>query len=453
MKKRTKIILLITLAFMLAAGWLYAGTAIKGLIGMQDLNKWDGTDTKTFSRRSSSGGTLTLNKVGHEVDVLTVYGNGDEYTGDTIQAALNKIGTTNNVRIVLSAGTWVIAANTDWSAYTNITLCMPPGALISHGAYTFNWGGLIDAGPYEIISGSGTVTLTTTPIIEYDKWTDGAGDDIFPSKDNAIDLGSSTQEFKDLYVDGKAHIDTISGEPFPGFIQRPKFEHSTTTAIKISAGTYYHCGTTEQLLYWDSELTFTFANLGASDWSYLYLDDSAIVTAATNLIAVGQMIDSITEPAWSHSKHGWYNGEDLCVGAVLTSGASEILEFFHDGGDLVIYATDIEELAGTDIDDTYTDVDCASSVPKFSTKGMASAYLETKTADGAIIVYWRVNGQTASTGNQFVGIERIGTDQFVYGSPTVVMFDSAQIFEIVVSRSNADVVGVSVSGWYFPNGM
>tara|TARA_A100001011_G_scaffold375030_1_gene436133 strand:+ start:412 stop:2538 length:2127 start_codon:yes stop_codon:yes gene_type:complete len=36
------------------------------------------------------------------------------------------------------------------------------------------------------------------------------GDDIIPMKDNESDLGSSTKEFKDLFIDGTANIDTLS---------------------------------------------------------------------------------------------------------------------------------------------------------------------------------------------------------------------------------------------------
>ena len=52
------------------------GTVTKGLIGEQDIHRWDGTSSKTFTRASSTGGTLTLNDVGYEVDALISYGGG-----------------------------------------------------------------------------------------------------------------------------------------------------------------------------------------------------------------------------------------------------------------------------------------------------------------------------------------------------------------------------------------
>ena len=52
------------------------------------------------------------------------------------------------------------------------------------------------------IGGTGQVTFT-----------DGA---ILPVTDNDIDLGSSSYEFKNLYIDGTATIDTIDGATIDG---------------------------------------------------------------------------------------------------------------------------------------------------------------------------------------------------------------------------------------------
>jgi len=45
-------------------------------------------------------------------------------------------------------------------------------------------------------------------------WSDGT--DILPATDNTHSLGSSTYEFKDLYVDGTANIDTLSADTVNG---------------------------------------------------------------------------------------------------------------------------------------------------------------------------------------------------------------------------------------------
>lgn len=109
-------------------------TIQKGLLGEQDIHRWDGTSSKTFSRATSVGGTLTLNDFGYEVDALMSYGGGVSYTKATIDTAVAAIGTTNKATLVLRPGTWVISATADYSAYTNILFKIPPGALIQYSA-------------------------------------------------------------------------------------------------------------------------------------------------------------------------------------------------------------------------------------------------------------------------------------------------------------------------------
>lgn len=271
--------------------------------------------------------------------------------------------------------------------------------------------------------------------------------DVTVSADDSHDLGANDKRMANVFTK------KISGEPFPGFMQRPKFTYSTTTAIKISAGSYYHCGgTKERLLYWDSELTYTFISLGASDWSYLYLDDGAIDTANTNLIAVGQMTDSTTEPAWSHAKHGWYNNDDLCIGAMRTTAGSVITEFFHDGGDYVAYAADIEAHALGDIDATFTDHDVTLTIPKFATKAQCVFYGAANGDNTAALAYWRTNGQTNASGH-LVCYNCDADDDNKWATVLDVITDSSQVIEIRYSQVGDHLMAVTVAGWYFPNGM
>jgi len=241
--------------------------------------------------------------------------------------------------------------------------------------------------------------------------------------------------------------DEAVGQHIPGLVIRPKFTWKDANEIYISPGIYHHHGTTEQLVYWDAQLTYQFANLAVSDFSYLYLDDSAIVTAGTNVITASELIDSTTEPAWSEAKHGWYNGEDRCICAVLTDGSSNILEFFHDG-DLVVYADQIAELALTDIDTTWTDVNLASSVPKFTTKAVAT--FRTNYTDGNAEISWRINGQTGTSGH-FVC--RSTTNNRQPANTINIITDASQIIEVVHSSSNANTIAIWANGWYFPYGM
>ena len=66
-------------------------TAFKDFLGAKDVKWWDGI-TRTFARLTSTGGQLTQNKIGHMVDVLEVYGDGDVYTNVTLNTALGTVG-------------------------------------------------------------------------------------------------------------------------------------------------------------------------------------------------------------------------------------------------------------------------------------------------------------------------------------------------------------------------
>lgn len=133
------------------------GNITKGPIGNEDIEFWDGTSTKTFTRATSTGGTLTLTKVGSEVDALISYGGGVNYTQATTEAALAAIGTADKVSLLLRPGTWVISSNADWSAYTNVTLKLVPGAILQIATgITLTLPNTPDAGDYQIFSCVGT---------------------------------------------------------------------------------------------------------------------------------------------------------------------------------------------------------------------------------------------------------------------------------------------------------
>jgi hypothetical protein len=82
-------------------------TVQRGKIIRSDQAKWDGK-TKTSSRVDATGGTVTGLTVDDYVDVLQVFGSGTTYTDATITAALNHVGTANNMTLLWSSGTWTL---------------------------------------------------------------------------------------------------------------------------------------------------------------------------------------------------------------------------------------------------------------------------------------------------------------------------------------------------------
>jgi hypothetical protein len=136
------------------------GQITKADIGSQDLQLWDGV-TGTFTRATSTGDTLTLNKIGGEVDVLMVYGGGVNYTLATIQAAMTAIGATNKVKLVFRPGTWAITD--DLTITANLTAYVQPGATFSVTAgKTLAFSGPVIGWP-GMFGATGTITVATYP--------------------------------------------------------------------------------------------------------------------------------------------------------------------------------------------------------------------------------------------------------------------------------------------------
>jgi len=232
---------------------------------------------------------------------------------------------------------------------------------------------------------------------------------------------------------------------------RATFEYYDADEIYIHAGAYHHIGTVSQIVYWSSKLTSDIGSPSASDWYYFYLDDSAIVTAGTNLLTATEFVWSNTEPAWSETKHGWYNGLDRCIFAVRTSSSSNIVAFDHLG-DLVFWRSVGASLTETNINTTWTEVDLSAKIPVFTTRAIAHARLYVKTADAEVWALWQPNDGT-STGSIIAGLSRIGTDQVMWVPNFEIYTDSSQVLEVKMSRAGADTLSLSVVGWYLPIGM
>lgn len=136
-----------------------AGRASVWLSGYYKMALYSSSGTLVWSVDNVSSTSGVQNT--WEVDA-TNYGTGT-FTDATIDACLTAIGTVNKTVVVLKPGTWVISGSKNWAAYTNVIFKIPTGSTLSHGAYTIAMYNPPEAGPYQIFSGAGAVTITGYP--------------------------------------------------------------------------------------------------------------------------------------------------------------------------------------------------------------------------------------------------------------------------------------------------
>ncbi len=226
-----------------------------------------------------------------------------------------------------------------------------------------------------------------------------------------------------------------------GYLQRPKFSYIDADTITIGPGVYHHSGTTEQIVYWNSTLTFDSTDTG-SQWYYLYLDDSAIVTHADPLLTASEFCISTTAPTWSDAKHGWYNGLDRCIFACYVQSGT-IQEFSHDGGDYVRYETGFTESEFPT--DPSSETTVTLTIPAFCTKAMVS-----------ITGLSGANGNLAyvmpSTGND--GLYEIAGGTGGFGGSMICFTNSSrQVFVGLADYTGTQTLFMQTRGFFFPTGI
>lgn len=242
-----------------------------------------------------------------------------------------------------------------------------------------------------------------------------------------------------------------------GQLNRPKFRWKDGDEIYIGAGGYHHSGTSEQFVYWNSEITFVLQSggsnalsddYGADGWHYIYLDDSAIVTQAAALLDADCFLNETTAPTWNATKRGWYNGNDRCIFAVYETGGA-ISEFWHDGENYVSYGAYVAAASGQDVDNTWVEVTSALRMPSFSIRACVYIRVNYGNADDASL-FWRPNGSAAA------GLHILATDADVLRKSNIldVITDSGHLIQLKHgSADNTNTVNVDVHGWYFSTGI
>ena len=137
-------------------------TVTRGKINRADQAHWDGV-TKTVSRVDATGGTVTELVVDDFVDVLQVFGSGTSRSVTTINDMLNHVGTSNNMTLLFSTGTWTIDSNVTIPA--NLASHIPAGCVFAIATgVTLTFSGPIHV-EYGKNDGTGWYTLTGTGVV------------------------------------------------------------------------------------------------------------------------------------------------------------------------------------------------------------------------------------------------------------------------------------------------
>jgi len=201
------------------------------------------------------------------------------------------------------------------------------------------------------ITATGLLTATAGIDIDGTLQFDGAGPAItvIRDEDNMAshatgDVALATQQSIYEYIQSVTAGVTV--DMMAGYTVPTKFTYSATDAIVLAPARYHLEGATEQIVKWDANITYSFIALGTDDWSYLYIDDSAVQTEGTNIISNTELIDNVSEPSWSATKLGYYNGADRCIGAFKTNGADELLLFYNPRPGYIELATAITLTSG-----------------------------------------------------------------------------------------------------------
>jgi hypothetical protein len=228
-----------------------------------------------------------------------------------------------------------------------------------------------------------------------------------------------------------------------GELQRPQFSYASASSITISPA-IYDLDAKGKTVSWDSTLTVTGLS-GTDQWVYIYLDYSAI---SGTTVTASEVIGSTTAPTWSDSKHGWYNGDDRCIFAVYFSGSS-ILEFDHDGGNLVLWDSDYS--SGTH--NSLTPASKTLQIPSFAHRGQCTFYANGTAGPGQFNFYWR---DTGGSGSHLIARTEDDEAEFTVNAVPVYTNTSQQI-DVYLTQTGATggypTLYIYTTGFYLPRGL
>lgn len=258
-------------------------------------NDYIGWNASATGLENKAGQVITT-ATQYEIDALVSYGGGTAYTQATIEAALTAIGTVNKATLLLRPGTWVISSSANWSAYTNVTFKFVHGVILSHGAFTLNIPNL-DAGEYQVFSGTGTVTLSKVPYVRA-SW--------FNDITFGTSIAAGAQTNNQLALQGALTSSVASGIPMsvPSGTILINDDITSTSAFHVESEGY-----TKILQTAAGKYIFVGGTSGAYTYDYLFKNmQLATASGSYDCIKLTKAIQVVGENVLisGSGRYGWY---------------------------------------------------------------------------------------------------------------------------------------------------
>lgn len=108
-----------------------------------------------------------------------------------------------------------------------------------------------------------------------------------------------------------------------GYIKGAFVKYNSSSQITVTAGNG-DCSANEWAITSDTTVNLSSVLPTGEDYLYIYIDHSATTYPTPTIIG------DTTEPAWSDSNVGWYNGDDRCIGVVWCDSYGNIVEFHNN---------------------------------------------------------------------------------------------------------------------------
>jgi hypothetical protein len=269
-----------------------------------------------------------------------------------------------------------------------------------------------------------------------------------------------TEQYAKEVLDARGRYRLLYEEA-PGWLQRPPFTYVSGTSITIGGGAWHvYDGSNDTIMYTDGDKTFVLesggSNAGSTDLDggsdvYIYIDvDGA---GASGSLAASDFINTSTAPAWSHSKGGWYSGNNRCIFALIGNGVDSIYNF-HNSANLVLWEDyNINIANNATPSNTWTSYDCISNLPLFDGRQYPLLMVEAVYVDTSTILYGRFGESSGTTGNIRLAQIRAGQTYNNATLPGPCWGPVVNTLSIKFSAACSNQVDIVNVGYYLPEGL